>query len=100
MRRIFTILPALLLFTGCAHVAQPVGLSHSEIKQINEKNYILGEKRVAYTGEPVVIVKDYHVSESASWLKADRAFTITGGCPLQTYMFLVLRDKSFPLWVL
>ncbi len=97
MKKIFTVLPLLLLFTGCAHVAKPVWSSNSEIKQISEKNYILGEKRIAYTGEPVVIVKEYYVSESDSWLKADSTFTITGGLSSASVYVSGTKGQEFPI---
>lgn len=97
MTRVFSVLPLLFLFSGCAHVAQPVAPSRSEIKQIRQKNYILGNEKIAYIGEPVVLVKEYRVLESESALKADNSFTITGGLSSATVNVFGTKGQEFPI---
>lgn len=97
MKKVLTILPVLFLFTGCAYVAQPVGPSRSEIKQIRQKNYTLGNEKIAHTGEPIILVKEYHILESESALQADRSFTIKGGLSSATVNVFGTKEQEFPI---
>ncbi len=97
MKKIFSILPLLFLFSGCAYVAKPLVPSDSEIKQIRQKNYILGNENIAYIGEPIVLIKEYRVLESMSALKADNSFTITGGLSSATVNVFGTEGQEFPI---
>jgi hypothetical protein len=97
MTRVFSVIPLLFLFSGCTHVAQPAAPPHSEIRQIHQKNYILGDKKIAYIGEPIVLVKEYRVLESESSLKADNPFTITGGLSSATVNVFGTKGQEFPI---
>ena len=69
----------LAALAGCASV-QPTTTGpavQSESKHRFEKNYVIGEEKGAFVGEPIVKVKDYWEStSSANALAADRAATI------------------------
>ena len=58
MKSLLTIV-FLLIFVGCLHKPE---LSQNIYGQHwYEKNYILGETRTVYTGEPVLQVNDYYI---------------------------------------
>lgn len=97
MTKVSLLLPLIFLFSGCTYVAQPVAPSRSEIKQIRQKNYLLGDKKIAYVGESIVIVKEYRVLESESSLKADNSFTITGGLYSATVNVFGTKGQEFPI---
>lgn len=79
MKKVFLSLSLLILFAGCAHVANPVTSIHSETRQISNKNYTLGQDAIVYVGKPLVLIKEYVVLESESSLRASNSFTIKGG---------------------
>ena len=92
------ILAAILFVCGCAaHVAQSVAPYGSEIKQIRQKNYTLGNEKIAHIGERIILVKEYHVLESESALQADNSFTITGGLLDATVNVSGSQGQEFPI---
>ena len=75
----YAILVATLAFAGCSS-PQPVRYltpTPVDSKHTFEKNYVIGEPRQAFVGEPIVRVKDYWQTLAvAEALAADRAFSL------------------------
>jgi len=60
-------------------MATQTGSVSPETKHISQKNYTIGQDKIAYVGEPLIIFKDYLVLESGAMLQASNSFTIAGG---------------------
>jgi len=76
MKRIVAL--AALALTSCASV-QPVAQqpATSASQHHFEKNYVIGDEKTAYVGQPLVRVKDYwELTSSAGALVADRSATL------------------------
>jgi hypothetical protein len=72
---------ALLVFVaGCGQAIRPGSGEYLGSQRVFEKNYKLGEKRVAFVGQPVVRVKDYTVERyRAGCMRSTDDFVIKGG---------------------
>ena len=63
MNRLLSLMPFLVLLSGCAHVARPLHSTAPEIKEISLKIYNIGRTQTSHVGEPIVRVKKYTVIE-------------------------------------
>jgi len=73
------VLAVVALIGGCAHVARPIVREFSDIREVKLKNYEVGQRMVAFVGEPVVRIKEYFFLEDHSTLVVTNNFTISGG---------------------
>jgi len=70
----------IVLLAGCGQAIGPGTGEYLGSQRVFERNYKLGEKRVAFVGQPVVKVKDCTVDRyQAGHMRATEDFVIKGG---------------------
>lgn len=62
------LLIAVIAIGGCAYHVRPVTKTYLGAETIASKNYELGQKQIAYVGQPIVKVKDYIAKKYSSLL--------------------------------
>lgn len=66
--------------SGCVQQIRPTEAANITSSHVVEKNYSIGQKMVAYVGQPIVKVKDYQVINTAAKMMApSENFTFSGG---------------------
>ena len=76
----------LSLISGCATPIKPEESRSLGIKQIFEKNYIIGSKNIVNVGDPMVKLQDYWISTTELAVAIpSRSITVSGG-PISTTM--------------
>ncbi|UCF43740.1 MAG: hypothetical protein JSV99_02080 [Planctomycetota bacterium] len=70
----------IVLLVGCGQAIRPGTGEYLGSQRVFERNYELGEKQVAFVGQPVVKVKDCTVDRyQAGYMRATEDFVIKGG---------------------
>lgn len=71
---------AVIAIGGCAHYVTPSKSTYLGSERIFSKNYELGQKQIAYVGQPVVKVKDYvAIKKSSLLMRPTHDFVLSAG---------------------
>lgn len=69
-----------MFVSGCSQQVRPSPKVHVDSTRIFDKNYELGQKLIAYVGQPIIKVKDYKVKNYKSeYMKPSSDFVTSGG---------------------
>lgn len=71
---------SIVFLSACTQPIRPSSKMDLGTEQVFDKNYTIGQKQVAYVGQPILKVKDYKVRRfSSKQMRASDDFVISGG---------------------
>jgi hypothetical protein len=78
---LFVVLFISIIISGCTHNIRPATRLYLGSDRVFDKNYELGQKLIAYVGQPIIKVKDYKVDRYRGiiHMRASDDFVIKGG---------------------